>query len=296
MTSYSSWHDVPEHLFTRTQLEEMDMPRIPAGDPVATVTAPGARRNKETFRLFDVAQTAPSPATARQLRAARARHGFDAYRCADCAAVSERPLGFGVGEDRGRRLCWACHRISALRHSQRLAAADRASAAAWAASLVADPAVLTVLTTPVPPPPAPSGRVGKLVAVTVQAADMNLSTVADLTVDMTGPRSKPLPNGAPPAEAAWPALRRAFDGRRLLTWDRTGLDLIRPALDGAEVIGPGTLAWNAEAWRGLINADQPSKRRPARHPGRADRMALLLHRIAADVPADSREAEAEADA
>ena len=281
---YDGWRAVPPDLFTRSQLRDMDMPRMPIewARPVAAVTAPGAVRRRERYQLYDVAHTVPSPASARALRSARARQGWDAFICDDCGAVSELPLA--EHPDR-TRLCPACRHIVTIRAVQAKGATVRAGAIVWAMEQAADDAVLIVSAVPVLPPPAPSGRIGTPVALHVTGAHTNLTTVLDVTAALVGPRSKNLPAHAVPAEQAWRTIRAALKGRRLLIWDRYDT---ASALHPAE-LDPQTLRTAASdpigeqvhAWRGRTNPDRPGVYAVStHHPGRADRMALLLRRMA----------------
>lgn len=218
-TEYDSWWAVPADLFTHTQLSSMDLPRVPTewARPVAAVTAPGHRRRRERYELYDVAHTVPSPASARVLRSARARHGWDQFVCEDCGTTSERPLSETPFDG---RLCPTRRRIVMLRNRQSEVAGMRAAAIEWAVEKVADPALLIVSAFPILPPPTPSGRVGKPVALHVTAAHTDLTTVLDVVVALAEPRSRNLPADAVPADQAWERVRTALEGRPLVLWDR----------------------------------------------------------------------------
>lgn len=281
---YDGWWAVPANLFTRTQLRDMDMPRVPTewARPVAVVTAPGAVRRRERHDLYDVAHTVPSPASARALRSARARYGWGNFVCDDCGMVSERPLPENPFDG---RLCRACYRIKTLRERQEEAAGARAAAVAWVMEQVTDEVMLIVSAVPVLPPPAPSGRIGKPVALHVTVARTDLATVLDVTVALAGPRSRNLPAHAVPADQGWEAVRTALQGRPLLVWDRGGTaSALRPAGLDPQTMRTASLTplgEKVDSWRGEVSADRVGGYTATHHPGRADRMALLLRRMAA---------------
>jgi hypothetical protein len=101
-----------------------------------------------------------------------------------------------------------------------------------------------------------------------------------------------VPDGAADWDDAVPMLRKALDGRDLIAWLNTDLDPIAPALLPEDAT-PAQVAcyWRERTiselcahvahWRGELDPDTRALR-GARHPGRADLLALLIRRIAAD--------------
>ena len=299
LRAYDGWHQVPEHLRTRTQLADLDLPRVPGGPVRAYVTAPGPVRRRETFDLYDLRESAPSPASANQLAAAATRRTRLEYDCADCGAHTESPLVRfrpqppDASPDRtGRPLCWCCLAIARLRDAQTRCADARHTAARWAAAHLADTSAALVAVTVTIPPPSPSGRVRKPIAARIEACDTTGARIVDVTVALAGPRTRGLPADAVPLLDARPTLHHRLGDRRRLTWHSTDLHPLREyvahtaaepdAFGGLELFAHGdALAPHVSAWRGEIDPGTRTPRTPL-HPGRADRMALLLRRIATD--------------
>jgi len=296
---YDGWSEVPAHLRTRTQLADLDLPRVPGGPVRGYVTAPGAVRRRETYDLYDLRESIPSPASARQLEAAAARRTRLDYDCAHCGAHTETPLvpfrpqtEISDPERPGEPLCWCCLAIARLRDAQTRCAQARADATRWAAARLADPGTVLLNVTATIPPPQPSGRARKPIAARIDACDSAGARIVEVTVALAGPRTRGLPSDAIPLLDARPMLHHRLGARHRVAWHATDLHPLRDhvARTAAEPDEHGglelfadvdALAPRVAAWRGDIEPATRTRRVPL-HPGRADRMALLLRRIAAD--------------
>ena len=299
---YDGWHAVPAHLYTRTQLADLDLPRVPGRPVRAYVTAPGTVYRRETFDLYDITESDPSPATGRQLEAAAARRTRSAYRCADCGAHTERPAIHTRDGDPPayRSLCLACRHIADLRAFQTRLAALRADAAERAAHWVALDTAAVLHITVHTPQPTESGRRRPPVAVSVDAVTPSGAELFSHALRLRRSHHHLVPAGAADWDDALPVLRKALDDRHLIVWTAGYLDPIVPALL-PESATPAQLAcYRRERtvselsapvaqWRGELDPDTGTLR-PARHPGRADLLALLIRRIAADHPGASARA------
>jgi hypothetical protein len=58
--SYALWSDVPDELLTMSQHPDLDPPRIPAPDYVATVQGRNFKGKEEVFKLYDVTESVPT--------------------------------------------------------------------------------------------------------------------------------------------------------------------------------------------------------------------------------------------
>jgi len=291
--AYDGWRQVPAHLHTRTQLADLDLPRVPAGAVRAYVTAPGNVRHRETFELYDTRESAPSPASARQLEAAAARRTPGAYRCADCGAHTERPAIHAPADvDGPRTLCLACRHIAGLREFQARLAVLRADAAARAADWLIEDSAAVLHVGVLTPPPADSGRRRPPVALTVDAVSPSGHRLASLGIRLRRSRHELVPENALDWDDAAPLLRRALEDRALIAWQPGDLDPIAPALLPAHATTAAQAGYSRRRtlyylgapvaqWRGELDPDTGALR-AARHPGRADLLALLIRRIAAD--------------
>lgn len=283
---YTSWAQVPAGYMTKTQLLELDLPRRP-GPVRATVEAYNWRGKRQTFDLFRVAESTPSPASARQLAARRTDGTPNPHLCSDCGAHPEQPAT--VYQD-GRRLCRACQHIYALRVLQEDYARRAAYVSRGAAELLRVPLAVVHCelaergTTASGSPRSPA-------AVRAEAVDEAGAGLLDVTVRLVGPRSKGIPEGAQAVDDVGQRIRDAFAGRRLLVWSGEGFNLLSGALRAAgwtDAIPTGygavrDLEDMAMHWRADFDHATRAPRRPV-PPGRADRMLYLLQQIGADAP------------
>lgn len=291
MDRYDSWGQVPEHLRTKTQLADLDLPRIPGAEPVAYVydRRPCGGR-KTTFELYDLGTSLPSPASARQLEAARARQHPAARTCAECGAHPDSGSGLSVvGEDEQRRarlLCRTCRHIEQLHERLAQAAADRARTAEEAAAWLAADTAAVVHVREIAPPPGENGRPKRPIALAVGAVTPSGKPLAQWQIRLNKSRNPLVPAGAIPADDALPALREQLAGRDVIEWSVGSITPIESAFTAPREPGqrPRELAVLERAvarWRGEID---PRFRRLTYQldPGRADLMALLIRRMAAD--------------
>lgn len=274
---YDGWRAVPAHLYTKTQLAGLDLPRGP-GQIAARVSAGDYRGKPAEFDLYDITASPPSAASAKHLEAAAARRRFTA--CADCGAHPDT----GLSQVTGR--CETCLHIEALRKAQAEAQRRRVAHARQAAERVADPATLVVWIDEHTPPAAPSGRARKPVAHTLAAVTALGEPVLHLSYRLSGigPRVRAVPKGAVTSEDA-AAVLAALGERRFVTWTHSQLWHLVHLATGKD---PGYLTpYGTEMdtavtwWRGDLDPRTGQLRR-ALPPGNADRLALLLRRMAAD--------------
>jgi hypothetical protein len=291
MTEYTSWGEVPDHLRTMTQLADLDLPRKPIGAPRATITSRYPTGRTAIYDLFDLAESVPTQTSATRLDA-----GGGPPRCARCGAHPDTPPTLYSRNGQDRHLCFTCHRIEQIRDRQHELAERRLAAAAWAAAILADPTVALISFTHHAPPAAPSGRRRDPVAVTLDACDTSgVVLLRPVTVALVGPRSKHLPAKAITLTQVLPTLAGALAGRRLIPWRSTQAEALATAVRAhpdpqdphvkqigdqlAEVAKhPAGLAGRVTDWRGQLDLDLAV--RPAIGPGRADRYALLVRRMA----------------
>lgn len=288
VTHYASWADVPRGIYlTQTQLATLDLPRRP-GPVAATVEGRNWRDKKDTFDLYRIDQSQPSPATARQLAA---RHRTpDSHTCTDCRAHPDLPVT--VYSD-GARLCRACVDIRHLRALQADDTQHRAVVARHAAELLTSPVAVLHCdlaqrgTMPSGAPRTPS-------AVRVTAVDGDGQNLIDITVRLVGPRSLGIPAGAVPADDAALPLRQALTGRRVVRWpgELTELSTVLRSGGWRDVIPDGygqliDLRDMATWWRGDRDPVTGHKRLP-QTPGSAVEKLHLLQQIAADAADDTR--------
>ncbi|MER7948900.1 hypothetical protein ABTY59_16080 [Streptomyces sp. NPDC096079] len=124
---YTRWVDVPDGLYTKTQLAEMEPPLKPGAEPVAQVLYHG----NSYAALYEVAAARPKrPATPPQ-RAALERARELRFVCRRCGVRDDEPLGKG-------RWCMRCSCAVTMweKHAQ---------AQATARALVADPAAVLLV-------------------------------------------------------------------------------------------------------------------------------------------------------
>jgi len=299
---YPGWRTVPAGLYSKTQLADLDLPRVPGGPQRAWVETSNWRGKKDHFELYRLSESVPSPATAAQLQAARARSfGSDhtgGRVCGECGARPDRPvpeLGAVTGSahlpdgdaEPTRRLCLACARVVRLRAAVAAAARTRTEAARWAARvLAAAPPVVRV--DEVFRPPAPSGRRNlEPVALCVDAVTAISGRRVQATIRLAGPRVKAVPPDAVDPGSLAEVLRPLLAAEMVVTWRREEL---RPLLRlyYADALtwprgGHNSLWERATWWRGEVDPDTLVVRH-AIDPGTAERTLLLLRRMAATAP------------
>lgn len=275
LAEYQGWWEVPPDLMTQTQLAGLDLPRVP-GPQRAWVKAPGWRGKKEWMPLFRVEESPPSPASAVKLRAADGRR--KQRGCARCGCAPDRALSDDVPT------CLACSRIAFLTDRVARAQEDRVNAVRWAWEVLEVPGIVFVRSWEVLRPPAPSGRQNlEPVAFGVEVADLSGRVVLSELVRLAGPRVRSVPEDAVDLAGVEGRLREVMAAERLVTWgDRPVWALHklgperRPGWYGGN---PDALAPKARQWRAVVDPDR-GELRPALHPGRADRMWLLVRRMA----------------
>ncbi|MEV8395581.1 MULTISPECIES: hypothetical protein [unclassified Streptomyces] len=284
---FNSWSDVPRDTYmTKTMLGKLDLPRRPGGPVRATVTGRDFRDRKTALDLYLVSESVPSPASSKQLAAARTRGGTDTRTCTECGAHPEQPC---TTYDDGRALCGACAHIRHLRDLQRRAATERASAVGHAAELLGTERLAVVHVELTERGTTPAGTRRTPSAARLTAIDTTGRILVEATVRLIGPRSKGIPPEAVAPEDAAGPIRTALSGRVLLLWDEgsTGglaTALHQPGQPPAIPTGYGVrhyLWGTATRWRADID---PRTRSPrlCQPPGTADRLLYLLQRIAAD--------------
>ncbi|HTJ70242.1 MAG TPA: hypothetical protein VL551_22080 [Actinospica sp.] len=287
MERYDYWSQVPEHLRTKTQLADLDLPRIHGGEPVAYVHDRGPHGRKRDYDLYDLYASLPSPATGGQLQAARERQ-TSGRRCEKCGARPDQlPTPHRVGDEDGFvLLCYPCLHIARLCEAQQRVAADRRTACEISFLRVVDDTVACVHVSPIAPPPGPDGRAKKPIALNVGAVTARGGLLYRAAVRLNRSRNPLVPADAIPAEEAFGALREAVAGREVIEWNDGALKPLNGALTApAEPARTWRdilpLAHHVAAWRGHINPRTYRLTTPL-DPGRADLMALLIRRMAAD--------------
>ncbi|MFE2600147.1 hypothetical protein ACFXCZ_27270 [Streptomyces sp. NPDC059396] len=291
---FDSWSAVPRDTYmTKTMLAKLDLPRRPGGPVRAMVTGQDFRGRKTDLDLYAVAESVPSPASSRQLTAARAGSGTDARTCTDCGARPEQPCTTYAD---GAALCGTCAHIRALRTAQRDAAESRAWAIDTAARLLADERLAVVHVDLTHRGTTSSGVKRSPSAARLVALDTAGQPLIDVTVRLVGPRSKGIPDSAIAPEDAADPIRTALAGRTLLLWaEGTAGELAgalqQPGQQPAIPTGYGVrnYLWSpAMHWRADIDL-RTRRLRPCIPPGTADRLLHLLQRIAADAATAPKE-------
>lgn len=284
-TTYQGWRQVPAGLHSKTQLGDLDLPRVPGGPVRAHVETYDWRDKKTSVPLYALAESVPSPATIGQLEAAR-RRGDGGRVCDRCGAYPDRPLPAD-----GEGLCMACNRARRLLEATDQAARDRVDVARWAAGIL-DPAMPPAVVLHVRQffrPPAPSGRRNPdPIAVAVDAVDTTGARLVTATVRIAGPRVRSVPADAVDPAAIEEQICALLAAPVIVTWT-SGTTRILRTLYGIDPPAswyggnPNDLDWRATLWRGDVDPDTLTCR-SALHPGRADRMLLILRRMAATAP------------
>jgi hypothetical protein len=283
---YAGWRKVPDGLYSKTQLAELDFPRTP-GPVRAYVEAPNYRDKVESVPLFSLAESAPSKASAAQLGAAQSRRDMATRVCPDCGARPDLPLRYADGADVAR--CGLCIHLHRLDRARADAADGRRAAIEWARSIFADsliPAVV-VHTWGILRPPAPSGRQNpELIAVRIEAVNATGKPIVNATVRLVGTRVQSMPDSAVDFETVAGDVSEALAAETVVTWRpaseafaalRKMCELPKPA--GWYGGNPNDMGRRVDRWRGEIDPHTGVLKR-AIHPGRADRMWLLLKRMA----------------
>lgn len=290
---YDGWAAVPPGLHTEAQLADLDMPRVPAGRSVAGVVIGDYRRGKfDHYGLYDIADTLPSPASAVQLAAARTPDADARHLCVDCDARTERECA--LRPRHGRRLCTACAHIADLLLVQAQARADRARHTTWAAELIGDPTVRYIHAQALRGPAA-DGTEPPVVALRVTVADHEGTQKLDVSVRVGAVRDG-VPDDALDRDVGTAKVAEAVHGHRLVSWSLPTILLIRELLAPIPTAMAGDIEYVREPaadWRGDVD---PATRtlRPVEDPGRADRLWLLVARMAA-TPAGGLGFDEEAD-
>ncbi|WP_194918199.1 hypothetical protein [Catenulispora rubra] len=299
-TVYEGWWEVPDGLLLASQLAAMDLPRIPGGEVAGIVQAENwhARGRDDQFRLYRLSDSLPSTASATQLEAADAKRTKNrVYRCEECGAFSEQALPRYPLDDQllkniePRYLCRCCRHITRLTGYQAHHGARRAAAARWAATMAAAGAALAVTAAEVRPEgTTPSGKRHPITGIAVLAFDIaDGRKVFDATVlrrpAKAGQRTKEQLDPEPGAKR----LRAAIEGRSLIGWTLKDLEPLRPILapnSGRHVALGEEAHARVTDWRSDIDV-RTGRPRAATNPGRPDRLALLIRRIATTTPAGS---------
>ena len=283
--TYTGWRDVPGHLFTRTQLRELEFPREPV--PAAKVAVVHTRDwsdHESTVELYDAYRCPPTKSSAGSLAAAAAR-ATRARVCADCGSCGLlRPL-FGAD---GRALCSACFSVVLLRRAQAEQAQARTVAADTVAQLLTRERAVVLQVDARNPGPTPGGSTRPDVAARIRAVDLTGRRLLDVLVDLTGTRSKFRDPDAITRAKAAPMVHHALLGRPLIAWQRREFDDLRAAVPHPDWPRPSRYDLCDESladvanlslqWRGQL--DERRNLLPTLAPGTPDRLLLHLQRIA----------------
>ncbi|PZG07184.1 hypothetical protein C1I95_31420 [Micromonospora craterilacus] len=283
---YEGWRQVPAGLLSKSQLADLDLPRVPGGAPVrARVETRDWRDHKTVVDLYSLGETLPSAATIGQLEAARARASASRV-CEDCGARPDRSLPCV----NGRHLCQLCSRILSLQELAEKAGAERAGVVAWARQILASDLLppYVVRVKQILRPPAPSGRQNlDPVAVWVDAVDTTGRRLVNTTIRLAGPRVRAVPAGAVDPTSVEEQIRTLLAAPVIVTWFDKELSPLHTLYGVKTAPGwyggnPNAMSWRATYWRGDVNPDAYHfTRRSAINPVRADRTLLILRRIAA---------------
>lgn len=281
MKTYDSWGRVPTYLMTRTQLGELEFPRVP-GDVAGRVKTFDWRRKPDTLDLFDVREAAPSPASAAQLEAAQRA----AVRtCGQCGA---RPDGRLWELSTGVRVCRPCLLVARLRKVQQdLAERRRGHAREVAELLAAEPGPVVVYPRRIRPPRSEGAKRTPPVCA-VELDTWAGGRRARVVLRVGGVRNPHVPQDAVPLKEGAPVVAALLADRTPVVWDEEAADelaAIGEHLSRAGQHVPGraqvwSARWRAMVWRGDVDVSTRALRNVV-DPGSPDRLALLLRRIAA---------------
>jgi hypothetical protein len=284
---YSGWRNVPGGLYSRTQLGDLDLPRVAGGPVRAQVDALNWRDKFESVQLYRLSESTPSGASVTRLESARAK-SKTARVCTDCGARPDLPpRDFGDADREPVALCNACAQIAKLRAAQGELPVRRADAVRWACDMLSDallPAYV-VHVVKVLRPEAPSGRQDRNpIAYRIEAVDTAGGRVIAATVQATNSRVKAMPDGAAPLDSVVDEMHAIATAQTVVTWDPLEMSPLRalvgvPAPPGWYGGNPNYMSRRVQNWRGDVDP-QTCDLRSAVHPGRADRMWLLLKRMA----------------
>jgi hypothetical protein len=273
---YAGWGLVPSNLATATRLRELDLPRQP-GPIAAIVTGGDYRRKSDVFDLYDITTSPPTTATAKQLEAAAARRKFNA--CTECGAHPDT----GLSQVTGR--CEACLFLEKLRKAQLTVQSQREDCRLWAAKHLDDPKTVVAWIDEHTPPAPPSGRRREPVAHTLTIVTPAGKEVLRLTYRLpgVGPRVRAVPKDAAPYDDAAAAVA-ALGERYFVTWTHSHLWRLARLSTGKVHsfvgVAGAEMDVRVQYWRGDIDPRTALPRR-AVPPGNAERLALLLRRMAA---------------
>ncbi len=287
---YEDWGQVPWSMASKTQLLAADLPREPAGMASGRVRT-YRRGRRSVVDLYRVEATRPTAASARQLEAAACRRTGAAHVCGECGALSDRPL---VGRD-GDRLCPMCQRMRDVAAFQMSLRERRGVLAQWARGVLEDSRLAVVWVEMLEGGRTASGRGRPAAAAHVTAVDRRGAKLVDVMVRLASTRSREVPEGACPPDAGVKVLESALGGLRVLAWTQAQVSALTRRLDSVGCPLPLTVVsdlpgadwdgWQTSLcdrvaqWRGQLDPGS-GVLLPAWEPGRADRLWLLLARMA----------------
>ncbi|GAA1451146.1 hypothetical protein [Nocardiopsis tropica] len=281
MTTYDGWGRVPAYLRTRTQLAELEYPRVP-GEVAAWVKTFDWRGKPDTLDLFDWREAAPSPASAAQLEAAQRS---TVRECGECGA---RPDGRLWELSGGVRVCRPCLLVARLRRVQRDLAEQRRGYAREVAELLgAEPGPVVVYPRRIRPP-RPEGAARTPAVCAVELDTWTDGRRSRVVLRVGGARNPHVPDGAVPLAEGAPAAAALLAGRTPVVWNEEAADELAAIGEhlgraGQDVPGRGRMwsaRWTATVWRGDLDVSTRALGAVV-DPGTPDRLALLLRRIAA---------------
>jgi len=299
---YEGWWEVPDGLLLASQLAAMDLPRIPGGPVAGIVQAENwhAYGRDDAFRLYRLSESQPSAATAAQLKAADAKRTKGrVYRCEECGAFSQQALPRYPLDDQllkdvePRYLCGCCRHVTRLTGYQATFAVRRAAAVRWAAKVAAPGVALAVTASEVRPEGiTASGKRYAATGIAVLAFDVaDGRKVFDATVLRRPAKTGAKVKGQLDPEPGAKKLRGVIEGRALIGWRAEDLEPLRPILAPGSRAALGDEAHTRVTdWRSDIDP-RSGRPRGATSPGRPDRLALLIRRIADSFPTTDHTAE-----
>lgn len=287
---YEDWAQVPWFLMSKSQLASGDLPRVPGGPADARVRS-YRRGRRGSVGLYRVESSRPTASSAGQLEASARRRRLMAHVCEQCGACCDRSLAVREGE----RLCPMCWRMREVARLQALLQERRGELRRWARGVLGDPLLAVVWVEVVSGGRTASGRVRPAAAAVVSAVDGGGRRLVEMVVRLAGVGGPGVPAGACSAAEGVAVLERALGGRRLLAWTEAQVAVLTDRLERlghplrVEVIssrpGAGWDGWQTSVrdrvaqWRGQLDP-ATGVLLPAWEPGRADRLRLLLARMA----------------